>query len=89
MADVATVTSKGQITLPASVRRRLGLREGSRVVFLDTGEDIRLMTEDALEEWFGVFDEMRRRAGLTRAALQKQVEEARARVGKRHYARRR
>lgn len=35
----ATVTSKGQITIPAQVRRDLGLKAGSRVSFvqLDNG----------------------------------------------------
>ncbi len=35
----ATVTSKGQITIPAEVRRSLGLKSGSRVDFvrMDSG----------------------------------------------------
>jgi antitoxin PrlF len=33
MEIAATVTSKGQITLPKSVREALGLHEGDRVVF--------------------------------------------------------
>ncbi|MGI8576180.1 MAG: AbrB/MazE/SpoVT family DNA-binding domain-containing protein [Egibacteraceae bacterium] len=32
----ATVTSKGQVTIPAQVRRDLGLKSGSRVSFLRT-----------------------------------------------------
>jgi AbrB family looped-hinge helix DNA binding protein len=32
---VATVTSKGQITIPASVRERLGLASGDRVEFVE------------------------------------------------------
>ncbi len=31
----ATVTSKGQITIPASVRQRLGLATGDRVEFVE------------------------------------------------------
>lgn len=31
----ATVTSKGQITIPAEVRARLGLTTGSRVAFVE------------------------------------------------------
>ena len=31
--DVATVTSKGQITVPVRMRERLGLRPGSKIVF--------------------------------------------------------
>lgn len=33
----ATLTSKGQITIPVSVRAALGLDTGSRVEFVDTG----------------------------------------------------
>lgn len=33
--STATVTSKGQITIPADVRRWLGLESGDRVEFLD------------------------------------------------------
>jgi AbrB family looped-hinge helix DNA binding protein len=33
----ATVTSKGQVTIPADVRARLGLRPGSRLAFVPTG----------------------------------------------------
>lgn len=31
--DIATITSKGQITLPARMREKLRLRPGSKVVF--------------------------------------------------------
>ena len=31
--SVATVTSKGQITLPAEIRRKLSLQRGSKVFF--------------------------------------------------------
>ena len=31
--DVATVTSKGQITVPVRMREKLGLRPGSKIVF--------------------------------------------------------
>ncbi len=32
----ATVTSKGQITIPVDVRTKLGLRPGSRLAFIPT-----------------------------------------------------
>jgi antitoxin PrlF len=34
----STVTSKGQITIPREIRRRLGLHEGDKVEFVMDGE---------------------------------------------------
>ncbi len=34
MSNRATLTSKGQITIPQDVRRRLGLKQGDQVVFV-------------------------------------------------------
>ena len=34
-----TVSSKGQVTLPAAARKRLGLRAGSRLEVIVTGDD--------------------------------------------------
>ena len=87
--NVATVTSKGQVTLPASIRKRLGIREGSRIVFLEDDEGVRVLPEEALERMFAVFDRVRKRTGLTRTQLKAQVKEARHRLWKEHHARRR
>jgi AbrB family looped-hinge helix DNA binding protein len=38
--EQATVTSKGQITIPARVRRKLGLQTGNKVFFFDEGENV-------------------------------------------------
>ena len=35
--STATMTSKGQITVPKDVRDALGLKPGSKVVFVDVG----------------------------------------------------
>lgn len=40
MAKTATVSSKGQITLPKELRDRYHLQEGETVVLLDAGEGI-------------------------------------------------
>lgn len=47
----ATVTSKGQITIPKPVRDALGLATGDRVEFIETDEGYRLcpVTRDVRE----------------------------------------
>lgn len=41
----ATLTSKGQVTIPKDVRDRLGLESGDRVVFEFEGDAVRLRVE--------------------------------------------
>lgn len=89
MVNVATVTSKGQVTLPASVRRRLGLRKGSRIVFLEAREGLRVIKEEDLEKLFAVFERRRKELRLTRAQLRAAVREEKKRLWKKHYAARR
>ena len=36
---IATVTSKGQLTLPIEARRKFGIRAGSKLEFIITGDD--------------------------------------------------
>jgi len=33
--EVAKITSRGQITIPIDIRRKLGVREGDKVVFIE------------------------------------------------------
>ncbi len=42
MSDVAeaTMSSKGQVTVPVEIRRALGLRAGSKVEFVPTGRGV-------------------------------------------------
>ena len=38
--ELAKISSKGQITIPLEIRKKLGLKEGDKVLFLDEGEKI-------------------------------------------------
>ena len=51
----ATLTSKGQLTIPKEVRERLGLSSGDQVVFEFDGDSVRLRVErrKSLEELRG------------------------------------
>ena len=38
--ELAKLSSKGQLTVPLGIRKRLGLKEGDKVLFLDDGEKV-------------------------------------------------
>lgn len=53
----ARITSKGQITLPFEVRRKMGVRSGDRVEFEEDGAEFRVRpvrTEDPFEQYRGI-----------------------------------
>jgi len=49
-----TITEKGTVTIPAEVRKKYGLKKGSRVKFVETDGGILLVPVIPLEELFGV-----------------------------------
>ena len=44
--DLAKMTSKGQITVPKAVREKLNLDTGSKVVFIQKGDDLVVRNAD-------------------------------------------
>jgi len=53
--QTSTLTSKGQVTIPAEVRRRLGLHPGDRVAFVVDGDEVRLVRKESqVEAAFGL-----------------------------------
>ena len=46
--EMAKVTSKGQITIPISIRRRLGINEGDKLLFIDQPEGVMMVNPDML-----------------------------------------
>ena len=50
---MATVTSKGMITIPKEVRRKLKLKKGMKVMFVETEKGVLMIPIKPLEESFG------------------------------------
>lgn len=50
--ELAKVTSKGQITIPVEIRRKLGIKDGDKVLFMEDGCRIYIMNSsmDVLRE---------------------------------------
>jgi AbrB family looped-hinge helix DNA binding protein len=45
---LTVVTRKGQITLPVAIRRRLNIKEGDKVAFVEDEDTIRLIRSDSV-----------------------------------------
>ena len=46
--DIARISSKGQITIPIEIRKKLGLKEGDKVVFIEKDNNIILLNSNRL-----------------------------------------
>lgn len=64
--EVAKVTSKGQITIPIDIRRRLGVKEGDKVLFVEEQGKIVMMNSsmEALRKAQAAFAGEAERLGL-------------------------
>lgn len=64
--ELAKVTTKGQITIPIEIRRKLGIKNGDKVLFLEESGKIYLMNSsmDALREAQAAFAGEAERLGL-------------------------
>lgn len=54
MGEVATVTSKTMVTIPSSIRRKYGIREGDRVQFVEVDGAIMMIPTKSLSEMHGM-----------------------------------
>jgi len=54
--EMAKVTSKGQITIPISIRRRLEINEGDKILFINRSEGVMMVNPDVLQS--GQVDEL-------------------------------
>jgi AbrB family looped-hinge helix DNA binding protein len=64
--DVAKVTSNGQITIPADIRRRLHIKDGDKVLFLESDEGVVMLNSSmvALKQLQSNMDGEAEMAGL-------------------------
>ena len=64
--ELAKVTTKGQITIPKSIRDLLNLKEGSKIIFIQKGSDVVIKNSAmlALEEIQDSFEGEADRLGL-------------------------
>jgi len=62
--ELAKITSKGQITIPAPIRKLLGVKDGDKVLFVQEGNKVVMMNAsinallEAQKEFQGVAEEL-------------------------------
>lgn len=55
MGQVATVTSKSMVTIPARIRVKYGIREGSKLEFVEIEDGVLLVPLKTLRQLRGAF----------------------------------
>ena len=64
--ELAKVTSKGQVTIPVEIRRKLGIKNGDKVLFMEESGRVYMMNSsmDAFREAQRAFAGEAKRVGL-------------------------
>lgn len=64
--ELAKVTSKGQVTIPIDIRKKLGIKEGDKILFVEEGNQIIMVNSTlmALKEAQEAFQGEAERVGL-------------------------
>jgi len=67
----SSVTAKGQVTIPAELREKLGIKPGDRVGFVDEGDKVLLQRQEtAIESMFGI---VKARKGATLEQMEQAI----------------
>ena len=81
--EIVKVTTKGQVTLPARVRKALGISDQSYLVADEIGGFVVLRKVEAeLDEITARFERAARKKGITREALVRSLRQVRRRAGR-------
>lgn len=86
---IVSVTRKGQVTIPGEVRKKLGIREGTKVIVENVGSELALIKKieimDSLEELQGYCRRLAKERGLTMKEIEEEIESVRAKIWKEKY----
>ena len=85
--DVLTLSSKGQIVLPAGVRKSMSLRNGDKLVMYSDGDvimlkPIQLPTEEEFKAQLDEAQQWAASVGYTEDDVNSIIKETRSRVGR-------
>lgn len=76
----ATITSKGQITIPKEIREALGVKEGVKVVFIQEGQKVVMMKK--IKDPLKRLAELRKEITFSRKEIEEMIKESKKEWGK-------
>ncbi|MEA1904623.1 MAG: AbrB/MazE/SpoVT family DNA-binding domain-containing protein [Candidatus Hadarchaeota archaeon] len=86
---LVSVTKKGQVTIPQEVRKKLSIKEGTKVIVESVGSELALIKKvevmDSLEELQRYCRKLAKERGLTMKEIEDEIERARAEIWKEKY----
>ncbi len=64
--EIAKITSKGQVTIPINIRRKLGVKEGDKILFVEEAGKVYILNAsiEALRKAQAAFAREAQRVGL-------------------------
>ena len=64
--ELAKMTSKGQVTIPVQIRRKLNLKEGDKIIFMENENTVQIINSSivALEKLQSAMDGEAKKAGF-------------------------
>ncbi|MDG6917757.1 MAG: AbrB/MazE/SpoVT family DNA-binding domain-containing protein [Nitrososphaerota archaeon] len=85
--QIVKVTSKGQLTIPSSIRREAGMDRGSYIYMKPIGGlgVMKKVHDLSVDEISSVLEEVAGKKGITRSLLLGEAERARGRLWKERY----
>ena len=69
---ITTISTRGQTAVPAEIRRKLGLADQTRLLWIIEGDTVRIMRvpDDPIEALWGVFKQPEGERALTKDLIQ-------------------
>ncbi len=69
---ITTISTRGQTAVPAEIRRKLGLADQTRLLWIIEGDTVRIMRvpDDPIEALWGVFKQSAGERALTNDLMQ-------------------
>jgi len=84
MIELSKLSSKGQVVIPKSLREKLDLKEGDRLILFSSGNTLVLRKVEGEESTLNILSRLTREKVLKLGIKEKDIEEAISWARKRH-----